>query len=124
MFCQLPPQHLPRSIVTVFRRRTTCFIWSTVANIPYTLASALLFTVIFYPMVGFTGFGTAVLFWLNLSLLMLMQTYFGQLFVYALPSQEVAAILGVLANSIFFLFMGFSPPADALPSGYKWHGRV
>uniref|UniRef100_K3WZK5 ABC transporter domain-containing protein n=2 Tax=Globisporangium ultimum (strain ATCC 200006 / CBS 805.95 / DAOM BR144) TaxID=431595 RepID=K3WZK5_GLOUD len=96
------------------------FVGSTVAEIPYTLASALLFTVIFYPMVGFTGFGTAVLFWLNLSLLMLMQTYFGQLFVYALPSQEVAAILGVLANSIFFLFMGFSPPADALPSGYKW----
>ncbi|GAB9477949.1 Atp-binding protein, partial [Globisporangium polare] len=41
------------------------FLGSTLAEIPYVYASALLFTVIFYPMVGFTGFGTAVVFWLN-----------------------------------------------------------
>ncbi|GAB9477579.1 Atp-binding protein, partial [Globisporangium polare] len=37
-----------------------------------------------------------------------------------LPSVEVAAIIGVLLNSIFFLFMGFNPPGDAIPTGYKW----
>ncbi|POM61185.1 ABC Superfamily [Phytophthora palmivora] len=71
-------------------------------------------------MVGFSGFGTGVLYWINVSLLVLMQTYMGQLFVYALPSVEVAAIIGVLVNSIFFLFMGFNPPAKSIPSGYRW----
>ncbi|KAG6957384.1 hypothetical protein JG688_00010997 [Phytophthora aleatoria] len=96
------------------------FIGSTVAEIPYVFISCLIFTVIFYPLVGFTGFGTGVLYWINLSLLVLLQTYMGQLFVYALPSVEVAAITGVLINSIFFLFMGFNPPAKSIPSGYRW----
>jgi energy-coupling factor transporter ATP-binding protein EcfA2/ABC-type multidrug transport system permease subunit len=96
------------------------FVGSTIAEIPYVFVSCLLFTVIFFPLAGFTGFGTGVLYWVNVSLLVLMQTYMGQLFVYALPSVEVAAIIGVLVNSIFFLFMGFNPPADSIPSGYKW----
>jgi ABC-type multidrug transport system ATPase subunit/ABC-type multidrug transport system permease subunit len=96
------------------------FVGSTISEIPYVFVSGLLFTVIFFPMVGFTGFGTAVLYWLNTSLLVLMQTYMGQLFVYALPNVELSAILGVLANTIFFLFMGFNPPSNAIPEGYKW----
>ncbi|GMF54097.1 unnamed protein product [Phytophthora fragariaefolia] len=96
------------------------FLGATVAEIPYCFAGGLLFTVIWYPMVGFTGFGTAVLYWINLSLFILVQTYMGQLFVYALPSIEVAAIIGVLINSIYILFMGFNPPATEIPSGYKW----
>uniref|UniRef100_H3GSA1 ABC transporter domain-containing protein n=1 Tax=Phytophthora ramorum TaxID=164328 RepID=H3GSA1_PHYRM len=96
------------------------FVGSTIAEIPYVFFGCLLFTVIFYPMVGFTGFGTGVLYWINVSLLVLMQTYMGQLFIYALPSVEVAAIIGVLINSIFFLFMGFNPPANSIPSGYQW----
>uniref|UniRef100_K3X6U2 ABC transporter domain-containing protein n=1 Tax=Globisporangium ultimum (strain ATCC 200006 / CBS 805.95 / DAOM BR144) TaxID=431595 RepID=K3X6U2_GLOUD len=96
------------------------FMGSTVAELPYVFATSLLFTVIFFPMVGFTGFGTGVLFWLNLSLITLIMTYFGQLLAYALPSEEVAAIIGVLINSILFLFIGFNPPASAIPTGYKW----
>ncbi|ETO66547.1 hypothetical protein F444_16343 [Phytophthora nicotianae P1976] len=96
------------------------FIGSTLVEIPYCFLSALIFTVIYYPMVGFSGFTNGVLFWINLSLLITMQTYFGQFFSYALPSEEVAAIIGVLVNSICFLFMGFSPPAYAIPSGYEW----
>jgi ABC-type multidrug transport system ATPase subunit/ABC-type multidrug transport system permease subunit len=96
------------------------FVGSTVAEIPYVFGSMLLYTVIFYWMVGFTGFGTAVLYWINTSLLVLLQTYLGQLLVYCLPSVEVAALLGVMLNSILFLFMGFNPPANAIPSGYKW----
>ncbi|KAG6618940.1 Pleiotropic drug resistance protein ABC Superfamily [Phytophthora cinnamomi] len=96
------------------------FVGSTLVEIPYCFVSALLFTVIYFPMVGFSGFANGVVFWLNLSLLITMQTYFGQFFSYALPSEEVAAIIGVLINSICFLFMGFSPPAYAIPSGYKW----
>ncbi|GAB9476696.1 Atp-binding protein, partial [Globisporangium polare] len=96
------------------------FVGSTCAEIPYVFSSALLFTLIFYPLVGFTGFGTAVIFWVNFSLMLLMQTYMGQLFAYALPSEEVAAIMGILVLNILILFMGFSPPASTIPAGYKW----
>ncbi|ETN04836.1 hypothetical protein PPTG_23552 [Phytophthora nicotianae INRA-310] len=96
------------------------FVGSTVAEVPYVFGSMLLYTVIFYWLVGFSGFWTAVLYWINTSFLVLLQTYLGQLLVYALPSVEVAALLGVMLNSILFLFMGFNPPANAIPSGYKW----
>lgn len=36
------------------------FVGSTVAEIPYCFCSGLYFTVVFYPMVGFTGFWTGV----------------------------------------------------------------
>ncbi|ETI41654.1 hypothetical protein F443_13128, partial [Phytophthora nicotianae P1569] len=72
------------------------FVGSTLAEIPYCFMSSLIFTVIFYPFVGFQGFVPAVLFWLILSLSILMQVYMGMMFAYALPSEEVAAIIGVL----------------------------
>jgi len=96
------------------------FLGSTLAEVPYSFASGLLFTVIWFPMAGFTGFGTAAFFWINMSLFILLQTYMGQFFVFALPSIEVAAIIGVLLNSIFILFMGFNPPANEIPGGYTW----
>jgi ABC-type multidrug transport system permease subunit len=100
------------------------FLGSTLAEIPYVFGSALLFTVIFYPMVGFTGFGTAVIFWLQLSVFLLMLTYMGQMFAYALPSEEVATIIGILFIAIFMTYMGFSPPADSIPEGYKWLYKI
>ncbi|KAL3670758.1 hypothetical protein V7S43_003946 [Phytophthora oleae] len=100
------------------------FVGSTLVELPYCFLSGLIFTAIYYPMVGFQGFTNGVLFWLNLSLLITMQTYFGQFFSYALPSEEVASIIGVLINSICFLFMGFSPPAYAIPSGYQWLYKI
>jgi hypothetical protein len=96
------------------------FIGSTVAELPYVLLTGLIFTAIFFPMVGFTGLYTAVLFWLNMSLLVLYHAYFGQLLAFALPSAEVAIIVGFLFTAIFFLFMGYSPPASAIPSELKW----
>jgi len=100
------------------------FIGSTVVEIPYVFGSGFVFTAIFYPLVQFTGFGVFLLYWINLSFLILMLTYMGQMFVYGLPSEEVAAIIGVLVNSIFFLFMGFSPPADLIPDGYQWLYKI
>ncbi|KAL3657710.1 hypothetical protein V7S43_017286 [Phytophthora oleae] len=96
------------------------FVGSSIVEIPYVFGSTFVFTAIFFPLVQFTGFGTFLLYWINTSFLILMLTYMGQMFVYALPSEEVAAIIGVLVNSIFFLFMGFSPPANLIPSGYHW----
>ncbi|KAG9398088.1 hypothetical protein AC1031_015008 [Aphanomyces cochlioides] len=39
---------------------------------------------------------------------------------YAVPTVEVAALLGLLVNSLFFLFMGYNPSAMSIPSGYRW----
>uniref|UniRef100_H3GD44 ABC transporter domain-containing protein n=1 Tax=Phytophthora ramorum TaxID=164328 RepID=H3GD44_PHYRM len=96
------------------------FVGSTVVEIPYVFISMLLYTVIFYWMVGFSGFGTAVLYWINTSLMVLLQTYMGQLLIYSLPSIDVAALVGVMIYSITILFYGFNPPGNAIPSGYKW----
>ncbi|KAE9287136.1 ABC transporter G family member 36 [Phytophthora fragariae] len=96
------------------------FVATTVVEIPYVFGQSLLFIVIFYPMVGFQGFATAVLYWVHVSLFVLGQMYFAQLLVHAFPSIEVAAVMGALINSIFLLFAGFNPPAASIPEGYKW----
>ncbi|KAG7382273.1 hypothetical protein PHYBOEH_010550 [Phytophthora boehmeriae] len=69
---------------------------------------------------GFTSFTTALLYWINTSLFVLLETYLGQLLVYALPTVELAAIVGILINSFFLLFSGFNPPANSIPALYKW----
>ncbi|EGZ17013.1 ABCG transporter-like protein [Phytophthora sojae] len=96
------------------------FVATTVVEIPYVFGQSLLFIVIFYPMVGFQGFATAVLYWVHVSLFVLGQMYFAQLLIHAFPSIEVAAVMGALINSIFLLFAGFNPPAASIPEGYKW----
>ncbi|RLN54610.1 hypothetical protein BBJ28_00021986, partial [Nothophytophthora sp. Chile5] len=96
------------------------FVGCTLVEIPYCFLSNLLFTVVFYPMVGLEGFESGVIFWVGCSLMTLMQVYLGQFFAYALPTEEVAQIFGLLFNGVFMLFMGFSPPAYAIPSGYTW----
>lgn len=96
------------------------FVASTLAEIPYIFSSMAIYVLIFFPFVGFTGFKTAVIFWLALSLLVMLQTFMGIFFAFALPSEEVAAVIGVLFNIIFILFMGFMPPKYAIPDAYTW----
>ncbi|OWZ18228.1 Pleiotropic drug resistance protein transporter, partial [Phytophthora megakarya] len=96
------------------------FVGSTVVEIPYVFLSMLLYTIVFYWMVGFSGFGTAVLYWINTSLMVLLQTYMGQLLIYSLPSIDVAALVGIMVYSITILFYGFNPPASEIPAGYQW----
>ncbi|POM65844.1 ABC Superfamily [Phytophthora palmivora] len=96
------------------------FVAGTLVEIPYVLLSALAFSIIFFPSVGFTGFSTFINYWLVVSLNALLFVYFGQLLVFALPSVAVASIAGALLSSIFMLFSGFNPPANNIPTGYKW----
>lgn len=96
------------------------FIAGTLVEIPYVVLSALAFTIIFFPSVGFTGFGVFIQYWLVVSLNALLFVYFGQLLVYALPTVAVAATAGALLSSIFMLFSGFNPPANNIPLGFKW----
>ncbi|KAH9124936.1 hypothetical protein AeMF1_004385 [Aphanomyces euteiches] len=97
------------------------WVGSTVAEVPYVFVSTFVFTIIYYPFVGFKGnVGDVIVYGLELSLFVLMNVYFGQLMAYAMPRVDVAASMGVLLNSIFFLFMGFNPPESQIPSGYRW----
>ncbi|RLN91156.1 hypothetical protein BBJ28_00007585 [Nothophytophthora sp. Chile5] len=99
------------------------FVASSVVEIPCAAACALVFVGVFYPLAGFAAsgdFAQAVLYWLVSAVHILAQTYFGQFFAFAMPSFELAAVCGVLFDSIFLLFMGFNPPAASIPDGYKW----
>ncbi|EQC40476.1 hypothetical protein SDRG_02369 [Saprolegnia diclina VS20] len=97
------------------------FVGSTLVEIPYCVVSTFVFTIIYYPFVGLNeSVGACLFYGLNLSLLVLMNVYFGQLMSYCMPRVDVAALMGVLLNSIFFLFMGYNPPASQIPSGYRW----
>ncbi|OQR89889.1 ATP-binding Cassette (ABC) Superfamily [Thraustotheca clavata] len=100
------------------------FIGSTIVEIPYVLVSVIVFVAIFYPFVGFTGATQGIWFTFFLFLYVLTQVYFGQMLACALPSIEVASIIGGLLNSIFFLFMGFNPPTSQIPSGLKWLNTI
>lgn len=105
------------------------WLGSTLAEIPYVLVTGMLFCVFFYPIAGFgttsgafsaSGLGNFFFYWLNTSLFVLGQTYVGQLLAFALPSVEVAAVVGTVFNTVCLLFAGFNPPADSIPAGYQW----
>ncbi|EEY55297.1 ATP-binding Cassette (ABC) Superfamily [Phytophthora infestans T30-4] len=96
------------------------FVGSTVVEIPYCFFTTLIFLVIFFPMVGFTGVGSFFAFWFCLSLLVLLQSYFGQVLIYLLPSMDVASVYALNFNSVLILFTGMNPPAASLPRGYVW----
>ncbi|EQC40491.1 hypothetical protein SDRG_02382 [Saprolegnia diclina VS20] len=97
------------------------FVASTLAEIPYVFLSTFAFTIIYYPFVGLNESVSACVYYgFNLSLMVLMNVYMGQLMAYAMPSIEVATLSGILFNSIFVLFVGYTPPASQIPSGYHW----
>ncbi|CAK4517617.1 unnamed protein product [Aphanomyces euteiches] len=101
------------------------WVGSTIVEVPYVFVSTFVFTIIYYPFVGFSGSVVDVIIYgVELSLFVLMNVYFGMLMVYLTPRVDVAASLGVLLNSIFFLFMGFNPPTSQIPSGYKWLSTI
>ncbi|OQR89122.1 ATP-binding Cassette (ABC) Superfamily [Achlya hypogyna] len=111
---------LPRACVANVQR-AVYFVGTTLAEIPYVFGTSFIFTIIFYPFVGLGGsVGDCLFYGYNLSMLVLMNVYLGQLMVYASPRVEVAALLGMLINAIFFLFMGYTPPASKIPNGYRW----
>ncbi|POM70721.1 Pleiotropic drug resistance protein ABC Superfamily [Phytophthora palmivora] len=96
------------------------FIAGTLAEVPYVFLSSLLFCVIFFPSVGFTGYVTFFYYWLVVAMNTLLFVYFGQLMAYSMPSIAVASTIGALCNTIFMLFAGFNPPAGSIPTAYKW----
>jgi len=96
------------------------FVGATLVEIPYCFIESLLFMVIYYPMVGFTGGVGFLSYWVNLTGLMILQAYFGQLMAYLCPNMEVASVFVILVNYIWITFTGFNPPVASIPRGYRW----
>ncbi|EGZ10702.1 hypothetical protein PHYSODRAFT_337477 [Phytophthora sojae] len=96
------------------------WLGATLVEIPWCFLSGFLFTIVLYPLAGFTDFVTGVPFWIVISLTVFMQVSLGQFFMYAMPTEEVAAIIGMLFNSVLMMFMGYNPPASSIPQGYQW----
>ncbi|KAG9410911.1 hypothetical protein AC1031_018938 [Aphanomyces cochlioides] len=100
-------------------------VGATVAEIPYVLVSTFLFTIIYYPFVGYKGnVGNVIIYGFELSLYVLMNVCYGQFMAYVMPRVDVAATMGVTLNSIFYLFMGFNPPNSQIPKGYRWFATI
>lgn len=76
------------------------FLGHGLTEIPYVFSANFIFCVIFYFMVGFTGFSNFLFYWFSFSLFVLMQVYFGQFMAFALPTIAVAALMAALINSI------------------------
>lgn len=113
-------EHATRAYNTVWY-----VVAGTLAELPVVAASTLIFTLVEFPMVGlwsssWEGIWRLVAYWLALSLNTLLQVAVAQLLVFALPTLEVAAVVGALYNSLTLSFMGYNPPARAIPSGYRW----
>ncbi|EGZ16590.1 pleiotropic drug resistance protein ABC superfamily [Phytophthora sojae] len=104
----------------VYEERVWFFLSFSLVEIPYVLAGALLFTVVYYPMVGLGGLAEAALYWVNLALLILFEAYLAQLAMFSSPTMELATILGVMINAFGLMLTGFNPPALQIPAGYKW----
>ncbi|RLN62493.1 hypothetical protein BBJ28_00012486, partial [Nothophytophthora sp. Chile5] len=96
------------------------FAGATLVEIPYCFVETLVFMIFFFPMVGFTGVAQFLSYWVNMSLLVLLQAYFGQFLAYLLPNMDVASVFVILINYIWILFTGFNPPVASIPRGYMW----
>merc|ERR1712224_151968 len=89
-------------------------------EVPYAFVQTLLFSAIFFPMVGFTGVDTFFLYWFVMFIYTLSMIFLGQLMAWALPALNVAFVLQQLMLTIFSLFMGFNPPEASIPTGLKF----
>ena len=100
------------------------WVYSTttaLTEIPYVFVSTLFGVIIFYFMVGYQNDASLFFqFWLALSLLVLIESSFGQFAAALFPNFVVAIQLAGAINTLFFLFGGlFIRPAD-IPEGWKW----
>ncbi|KAE9011312.1 hypothetical protein PF011_g9426 [Phytophthora fragariae] len=96
------------------------FVGATLVEVPYCFVESLLFMAIYYPMVGFTGGAQFLAYWLNLTGLVVLQAYFGQLLAYLAPNLEVASVFVIIVNYVWITFTGFNPPVASIPQGYRW----
>uniref|UniRef100_H3GSR4 ABC transporter domain-containing protein n=1 Tax=Phytophthora ramorum TaxID=164328 RepID=H3GSR4_PHYRM len=96
------------------------FAAGTLVEIPYVFVKGLIISALLFLFMGFTGFGTFILFWLAISLSVLADVYTGQFLAFALPNVIMASLTGSVVSTVFFLFVGFNPPGSSVSAGYQW----
>ncbi|POM67915.1 ABC Superfamily [Phytophthora palmivora] len=96
------------------------FVAGTLVEIPYVFMKGLIIAALLFLFMGFTGFAKFILFWLGVSLSVLVDVYTGHLLAFALPNIVLAALTGSVTSTIFFLFVGFNPPGSSISAGYQW----
>ncbi|KAF4321260.1 hypothetical protein JM18_002517 [Phytophthora kernoviae] len=96
------------------------FVGETLVEIPYVFTKGLIISVVIFLCMGVSGFGKFILFWLAVSLSIMVDVYIGQFLAFALPNIVMASLTGSGATTVIFLFVGFNPPGNAILAGYKW----
>ncbi|POM79852.1 ABC transporter ABCG family, partial [Phytophthora palmivora] len=96
------------------------FVAGTLVEIPDVFMKGLIIAALLFLFMGFTGFAKFILFWLGVSLSVLVDVYTGHLLAFALPNIVLAALTGSVTSTIFFLFVGFNPPGSSISAGYQW----
>ncbi|KAG6610947.1 ABC transporter G family member 31 [Phytophthora cinnamomi] len=96
------------------------FTAGTFVEIPYVFTKGLIISALLFLFMGFTGFGKFLLFWLALSLSILVDVYSGHLLAFLLPNIVMASLAGSVVSTVFFLFVGFNPQGSSISAGYQW----
>lgn len=79
----------------------------TLAEVPFLVGTSILYTTIFYFMLGFAAeAGKFFFFWLFIFLCMSLYTYLGQMLVALCPDAQIAQVFGALVVSNTALFSG------------------
>ncbi|RLN61775.1 hypothetical protein BBJ29_001376 [Phytophthora kernoviae] len=96
------------------------FVGETLVEIPYVFTKGLIISVVIFLCMGVSGFAKFILFWLAVSLSIMVDVYIGQFLAFALPNIVMASLTGSGVNTVIFLSVGFNPPGNAILAGYKW----
>jgi ABC-type multidrug transport system permease subunit len=93
----------------------------TVVELPYQITSSLVFTFIFYWMVGLRNeWGYFFYWWLTFFLFTSFMTFLGVALCICLPNQETSLLIGALLVCTWNMFCGFMIPLDQIPSVWKF----
>ena len=92
-----------------------------IVEIPYLIMQSVVFTPIFYFMVGFKASAEAFfIFLIIFAQSLTLYTFLGQLLVYLVPTQPLAALLGSLSHTVWTVFNGYLVPRPLMAKGWWW----
>eukprot|EP00457_Paulinella_chromatophora_P001542 gb/GEZN01001544.1/.p1 GENE.gb/GEZN01001544.1/~~gb/GEZN01001544.1/.p1 ORF type:complete len:902 (+),score=105.86 gb/GEZN01001544.1/:99-2708(+) len=95
----------------------------SLTEIPYVLASSLVFVAIIWPLVPLSvnkPRSNFAFYWLVMFVYTLMQVYLGQLFAIAFSTDKTAATIGAGVMMIWNLFSGYLVPFPDITPGWRW----
>ncbi|KAJ3701260.1 hypothetical protein LUZ61_004965 [Rhynchospora tenuis] len=93
-----------------------------VIEIPYTLAQAILYSVLVYSMIGFQWTALKFFWYLFFTFFTLLCfTYYGIMVSAMTPNAQIAAVTAAATYSLWNIFAGFLITRPRLPKWYRWN---